>query len=226
MAKLLIVEDNVEIATQLKEWLEKDGYIVEHAATGVEAQDYLAVSGYDTIILDWQLPGISGIELLAQLRGKGDKTPILMMTGKDEIADIERSFNTGVDDYMIKPVDFREVRVRLIALQRRREVTSYEGKLKTRTIEIESQSHRVWKNGKEVSLQPQEFALLHFLMSHPEDIFDADALIARVWSSESTVTKEGIRVCVTRLRNKLDVEGEPSIIRTVRKSGYQICLDS
>ena len=226
MAKLLIVEDTLEIASQLKEWLEKDGYLVEHAASGTEAQDYLAVSGYDAIILDWQLPGISGIALLAELRAKGDKTPVLMMTGKDEIADIERSFNSGVDDYMVKPVDFREVRVRLIALQRRREVVSYEGRLKTRTVEVDSQSHKVWKNGKEVNLQPQEFALLHFLLSHPGDMFDADALIARVWSSDSSITKEGIRVCVTRVRNKLDVEGEPSIIRTVRKSGYQICLES
>ncbi|HEY9788327.1 MAG TPA: response regulator transcription factor, partial [Candidatus Obscuribacterales bacterium] len=178
---------------------------------------------YDLIILDWSLPDVSGIELLKQFRSQKNMTPVLMLTGKDTVADIEAGLNTGADDYLTKPFDMRELSARVNALVRRR-AAIYDPVLRTRTLALDTRTKQVKKNGQEVKLQPQEVALLEFLLRNPNDVFSVDALFARVWPSDLDASPDTVRVCITRIRNKIDSEGQPSIIKTVHRVGYQIDL--
>lgn len=225
MAKILLLEDNCELVEQMSNWLKQEHHIVECALTGESALEILAVSEFDLLVFDWELPGISGVQVLKELRERGISTPILMLTGRSDIADKEHGFLSGADNYLTKPIDLRELSMHVMALTRRRETVDYSTALRTRSLKLDSRAHSVLKNEQEVKLQPQEFALLEFLMRHAEQPFDAETLIARVWPTDSTITTEGVRVSITRVRSKLDEPGKPSIIKTQRKYGYQINPD-
>ena len=224
MAKILLIEDDDELATRLKEWLEFEHHKVEHTASGVEGKDLLRLCEYELVILDWSLPDMQGIDVLKEFRDHLGATPVLMLTGKDTVNDIEKGLNTGADDYLTKPFDMRELGARIKALLRRHS-SNYDPVLKTKTVELDTRTREVKKNGKPVKLQPQEIALLEFLLRNPNDIFSVDALFSRVWPSDLDASPDTVRVCITRLRNKLDNEGQPSVISTVHRVGYRIDLE-
>lgn len=221
MAKILVVEDDAELSKKLTDWLESQHHKPECTADGLKASELLRLCEYDLVILDWDLPGRSGIEVLREFRDAGGTTPVLMLTGKDELDDIERGLTVGADDYLTKPFAFRELGARAIALTRR-ESKRYQTVLRTKTLELNTETHQVFRNGTEVKLQPQEFSLLEFLLKHPDEMFSVEALLQRVWSSESEASPDTVRVCITRLRNKIDTPGEDSIIKTVHRVGYRI----
>jgi DNA-binding response OmpR family regulator len=148
-----------------------------------------------------------------------------MLTGHDSVPDKEKGLDTGADDYLTKPFHLRELSARVKALVRRYAV-QYDSVLKTRSIELDTKSKRVTKNGDEIKLQPQELALLEFFLRNPNDIFSIEALFSRVWPSDLEASPDTVRVCITRLRTKLDTPGLPSIIRTVHRLGYQIDLNA
>lgn len=224
MAKILLVEDDKELSEKVKDWLEFSHHSVETAYNGPDARDRMQLCQYDLIILDWMLPDITGIELLKEFRNRRAVTPILMLTGRDSISDKEMGLDSGADDYLTKPFDMRELTARVNALIRRMS-SSYDPVLKSKTISVDTRSKQVTKNGTPVKLQPQEIALLEFLMRNPLDVFSVEALFTRVWPSDLEASPDTVRVCITRLRNKLDTEGQPSIIRTVHRIGYQIDLN-
>jgi DNA-binding response OmpR family regulator len=149
----------------------------------------------------------------------------LMLTGKDELADIERGLHGGADDYLIKPFAMRELAARVVALTRRAART-YEGRLRAGAVELDVHAHKASVDGREVKLQPQEFALLEFLLRNPAHVFSVEALMQRVWASDTEASPDTVRVCITRLRSKISSPGKPSVIKTVHRLGYQIDPDA
>lgn len=223
MAKILLVEDDTELARSLVDWLELEHHNVEYCERGYDALERLKFFEFDVVILDWNLPEITGIEILKEFRDRGGMTPILLLTGRDGVAEIETGLNAGADDYLTKPCNVRELSARVKALMRRQNKV-YEQIFKIRGLEVDIPKHRVSRDGKEIKLQPKEFSLLEFLLRNPNDAFSVESLLSRIWSSDSDASPDTVRVCITRLRNKIDVADQPSIIRTVHRIGYQIDL--
>lgn len=222
MAKLLFVEDDAGAAHMTTAWLEDENYVVEWAANGERALDLLAVENFDCILLDWDLPKTSGIEILRKLRDKGDKTPVIMLTGRAKIEDKEIGLDDGADDYLAKPYDLTELCAR-IRVQLRRSAASTSNVLKVQDIELDAREFRVSKNGKTVDLLPKEFALLEFFMRNPDKVFSADAVMRRVWQAEDENSTNAFRSCLKRLRQKLDSsESDKETIETIHGLGYRL----
>lgn len=224
MAKLLLIDDDIELSRKVKDWLEFEHHTVETAFGGNEAIEKLKFFQYDMVILDWGLPDVDGIEVLKTFRNEGGDVPVLMLTGKNQVSEVEAGLNNGADDYVTKPFDLRELSARVRAMVRRNSKV-YDKVLKVRDLELDSTSHKAWKSGEELKLQPREFAVLEFLLRNPTDVFSVDALLERIWSSDSDASPDTVRVCITRLRNKIDTPGRSSVIKTVHRIGYQLDAD-
>lgn len=222
MAKILIVEDDLDLASMVVDWLKFEHYSVELVYSGTEGLDRLQSSEYDAIILDWELPGITGIEVCQQFRAEGGTTPMIMLTGKDLVSDKLTGLDAGADDYLTKPFNMKELSARLRAVLRR-PAGLLDNVLKVGQLELEPTKYLVRKEGVELQLLPKEFSLLEFFMRHPNQVFSAEALIQRVWMSDSEATGDAIRTCLKRLRKKLDDNDETKpIIQTVHGVGYRL----
>lgn len=223
MPKILVVEDDHDLAEMVVSWLENERYTVEHAEDGRLAQDLLKLSNYDVVVLDWDLPHVAGIEVLKEFRSNGGQTPIIMLTGKGGIDDKERGLVTGADDYLTKPFAIRELGARVKALLRR-PASLLNSNLTCGALQMDPTKHRVTVSGTEVHLLPRDFALLEFLMRHKDEVFSAEALISRVWSSDSDASPEGLRTAIKRIRKKIDTGGDESasMIENIPKIGYRL----
>lgn len=221
MAKILIVEDEAALVDLMRDSLAAQGFLLDHVDDGNKAIAQLKYNQYDLIILDWSLPGSDGLTILKAYRDNGGLSPVLMLTGKRKLEDKETGLESGADDYLTKPFHVRELIARIKALLRRR-VVSPAGSLTAGGIELDSPARRVFRDGKELLLLPKEFALLEFLMKHPSEVFSAEALIQRVWPTDSEVTPAAIRIYVTRLRKKIDKDESSSLITTVHGVGYRL----
>lgn len=221
MAKILIVEDDFAIASQIKTWLELENYSVEHAHDARTALEFLAAYDYQAIILDWQLPDSTGIEILKKLRSKGDRKPVLMLTALGEISQKETGFDAGADDYLTKPFEPRELSARLRSLLRRA-AGSAEHVLKVGKLSLEPSTRHVTNNGKTINLQPKEFALLEFLMSNPNKVFSGEAIINKVWPADSEATGNVVRSYIYTLRKKIADENSGCSIQTLHGVGYKL----
>lgn len=223
MAKILVVEDDVDFALTVEHALETANHTVEMVHDGGAAMEYLRQSQYDIIILDWQLPDMEGIEILSKFRARGGATPVLMLTGKSQIRDKEIGLDGGADDYLTKPFDARELVARIRALLRRQSVAPTSA-LSAGDIVLDPTKHRLTKAGKEVHLQPRDFALLEFLMRHPDEIFSAEALLTRVWHQDSDASSAGLRAAIVRIRKVIDNDGDDakSLIENVARVGYRM----
>lgn len=219
MAKILIVEDDLQLAALVQRWLQKDSHVVEHVDNGGEALQRLRFDSYDLIILDWNLPEVEGIDILKDFRSRGGRTPVLMLTGRKSIEEKVKGLEEGADDYLPKPFDGRELTARIRALIRRPQVLTSDV-LKVGDIELDTKNHTARRAGVDLKLLPKEFALLEFLMRHPEEIFTANRLLEHVWPSETDSTTEALTSCIKRLRKKLDKPDEESVIRNVHGAGY------
>ncbi len=220
MAKILFVEDDESLAESVVDWLLSQQYVVEVVDNGSEGWDRLRLYKYDLAILDWQLPGMSGLEILKEYRNIGGMIPILMLTGKTETREKETGLDSGADDYLTKPFDFKELSARLRALLRRPPVAR-STILKARDIELDPVACTVTKSGAVVELPAREFALLEFFMRHPNQLFSPDALLDRVWSSDSEATIDALKSCLKRLRKRLHIDGE-EILKNVHGIGYKL----
>lgn len=221
MAKILIVEDEVAMSEPIKMYLSHEHHLVEVVNDGLEALERLKFYKYDVVILDWMLPGTTGVEVCKQFRAAGGTTPILMLTAKHQTQEKVMALDAGADDYLTKPYDVQEVSARVRALLRRPQVVSG-NVLKARSVVLEPSTFRVTREGQEIQLLPKEFALLEFFMRHPNQVFSAEALLDRVWSSDSEASPETIRTYIKRLRQKIDVAGQNSLINTVHGVGYKL----
>lgn len=222
MAKILVVEDDVDLAGMIVDWLTFEHYTVELVYNGTEGLDRLHASEYDAVILDWELPGLTGIELCRGFRAAGGTAPVIMLTGKDTITDKETGLDSGADDYLTKPFNMKELAARLRAVLRR-PAGLLDNMLRVRDLELEPTKYLVKKAGQEIQLLPKEFSLLEFFMRHPNQVFSAEALIQRVWVSDSEATGDAIRTCLKRLRKKLGDDDEKNpIIQTIHGVGYRL----
>lgn len=219
MAKVLLLEDDVELAASVKEWLVSEKYTVEVAHDCTEADNLLALGDYDLLILDRGLPREDGLEVCKRYRSRGGMKPVLMLTGMNTTADKEVGLDSGADDYLTKPFEMRELSARLRALLRRPAAIQADT-LTGRGIELNKMTWQVKRNGKDIKLFPKELLILEFLMRHPNCIFDIDTLQRRIWPSESESSPETLRVHITRLRTKLQSEDERPVIKTVVGQGY------
>jgi DNA-binding response OmpR family regulator len=223
MPKVLVVEDDVALQRMISDWLTLEHYNLESALDGKDAIEKLKFYQYDVVILDWQLPEMSGIEVIRQFRSSGGRTPVLMLTGKSAIPDKEEGFDSGVDDYLTKPFHMKELSARLRALLRRPSTLVSEvfqiGRLK-----MDRRTHIVSIDDQEIDLKPTEYALLEFMMRHPGQVFSPESLLDKVWSSQSDATVDALTTCVKRLRKKITVPGQESIIKTIYGVGYKLEL--
>jgi DNA-binding response OmpR family regulator len=221
VARILLVEDNPVLATNTKEWLVADNHTVDHAEDGEQALYYLKVSQYDIVLLDWELPKYSGVEVCRQFRDRGGKTPILMLTGRRELDDRIGGLDAGCDDYLVKPFELGELSARIRALLRR-PAQMLDNNLVVGRLMMETEKKRVFLDGKEIQLLPKELQLLEFFMRHPGVVFNAETIVSRVWPSDSESTTDVVKVHISRLRKRLDVGTGESVFRTIHGLGYKL----
>lgn len=221
MAKILVIEDDVDLCNSLKDLLEMDHHKVDAANNGKQAQEHLQFSDYDLLIVDWNLPDVQGVDICRQFRAGGGACPVLMLTGKGGVTDKIAGLDAGADDYLTKPFHPDELNSRIRALLRR--PGAFRGnELKVGGLVLEPNTYRVTMDGEDVKLLPKEFALLEFLMRHPNEVFSTEALIARVWESDSDVSPEVVRTYINRLRNKLGRKDDDTMLKTVHGLGYKL----
>lgn len=222
MAKILLVDDDVALCENTSVYLTSiEHHTVDVAKRMNDASSMVSCSAYDAIILDWELPDGTGIELLRKLRASNIDTPIIMLTGKNQMADKEQGFLTGADDYLTKPFHLRELALRLRVMLKR-DVGTVSDVLTAGDIQLDAPHFKVTKAGEEITLLPKEFALLEFLLRHKNEVFSAETLLARVWSAESEATPGALRICLNRLRKRIDTPGQPSIIQNIHGLGYTV----
>ena len=202
--------------------LEAEGYEVETSARGDEADTRLKETTPDLIVLDWMLPGLSGIELCRRLRARPEtrQLPIIMLTARGEESEKVRGLATGADDYIVKPFSVPELLARVRALLRRANPDRVATVLNIGDIELDRESHRVTRNGRQVHLGPTEFRLLEFLMQSPGRVFSRAQLLDGVWGRNVYVDERTVDVHIGRLRKAMMRGAETDPVRTVRGAGY------
>lgn len=221
MAKILLAEDDRDLSEVITFGLQTKGHSIQQVFDGISCSDYLNTSSFDLIILDWMMPGRSGIDVCKEFRSRGGKTPVLMLTAKTTIDDRERGLDSGADDYLTKPFDQRELAARVRALLRRPD-TVVGNTIKFGPLEMDTIGCIVKLNGTELHLRPKEYALLEFFMRHPNQAFSTDAILRRVWLDDGAATPDNLKTHIKMLRRKIDPEGAESIIRTVTGKGYML----
>jgi DNA-binding response OmpR family regulator len=221
MAKILVVEDDESLVLELKEILSQEGHVIDVVNDGRSALESLKNFTYELLIFDVNIPEINGVQLCTKFRADGGITPVLMLTGLSSDSDKETGLDSGADDYLTKPFSSRELQARIRALLRRSPVAPSSA-LKYRDLVVDTTTKSVKRGEKDIKLWPKEYDVLVYLLKHINHVFDADALLNRVWPMEAETSPEAIRQCVKRLREKIDIDGEPSIISTVKGFGYTI----
>ncbi len=223
-AKVLIVEDEEPLALLLRYNLEAEGFRVAVVSRGDDAELAISEDPPDLIILDWMLPGLSGIELCRRLRnGKTSSAiPILILTARGEEQDRIRGLTTGADDYVVKPFSVPELMARVRAILRRASPERLSRVLEVEDIELDREAYRVMRNGREVRLGPTEFKLLEFMMESPGRVFSRTQLLDGVWGRDVYVDERTVDVHIGRLRKAINRGKEKDPIRTVRGAGYAL----
>lgn len=221
-ARILIVEDEEPLTLLLRYNLESEGYEVETIARGDEADTRLQESVPDLLVLDWMLPGLSGIELCRRLRAREQtkSLPIIMLTARGEENERVRGLATGADDYIVKPFSVPELLARMRALLRRAKPERVADVLALGDVELDRVRKRVFRGGRDIELGPTEYRLLEFLMERPGRVFTREQLLDGVWGSEVYIDERTVDVHVGRLRKALNRGRDADPIRTVRGSGY------
>ncbi len=222
MAKFLLVDDDQDLSSTIVISLQSERHTVDAVYCGEDGLELLSLNQYDAMILDLDMPGIGGLEVLTRHRSAGGCTPVLILTGKDRIEEKEKGLDSGADDYLTKPFSLRELSARLRALGRRPQQVVSE-KLSYRDIVLDTRSGNLTRAGAEVKLQPRDLALFEFLLRHPKQVFSIDALLSRVWNYDAQATPDGLRSAISRIRKVLDDENSSeSIIENVPKIGYRL----
>ena len=221
---ITVVEDEEALSVLLRYNLEAEGYEVETVLRGDEAELKLQERVPDLLILDWMLPGLSGIELCRRLRVRPEteRLPIIPLTARGEESERVRGLSTGADDYVVKPFSTPELMARVRALLRRVKPESISTVLKSGDIELDRETHRVYRRGREIKLGPTEFRLLEFFMTSPTRVFSRSQLLDGVWGHDIYVDERTVDVHVGRLRKALNLSNMRDVIRTVRGAGYSL----
>jgi len=221
-ATILVVEDEADLSVLMRYNLEAEGFRVLTAESGDEAAEILQETVPDLILLDWMLPGLSGIELTRRWRAREEtaRVPIIMITARGEEEERIRGLATGADDYVVKPFSLPELLARVHALLRRSSPQLVTSVLRAGDLELDRTSHRVRRSGREVHLGPTEYRLLEYLMRHPGRVYSREQLLDGVWGNDVYVDERTVDVHVGRLRKAINRGRAADPIRTVRGAGY------
>ncbi len=222
--RLLVVEDYKPLQQSIVKGLREAGFAVDVTGDGKEGLWYAKSNEYDAIILDIMLPGLDGLSILKQLRKAGSKTQILILTAKDKLEDKVKGLDFGADDYLVKPFAFEELLARLRALTRR----NYQQKRSCITIEgikIDLNKRQVYKDGELVILTPREYALLEYLAMRAGEVVTRTDIWEHVYEFNSSAMSNVVDVYMGYLRKKLEREGKPPLIHTIRGQGYMLGAD-
>ena len=221
-ASILIIEDEEPIQILLKYNLEAEGYRVRSSAQGEDVAFMIAEERPDLILLDWMLPGISGIEVCRLVRAKPESRdiPIIMLTARSEEAEKVRGLATGADDYLVKPFSIPELLMRIKTILRRLNPEAVAEQLEAGDLIVNRKSRRVSRGQRDINLSPTEFRLLEQLMQNPGRVYSRGQLLDTVWGRDAFVDERTVDVHVGRLRKSLSRGKEPDPIRTVRSTGY------
>ena len=219
--KILVVEDDRKVAGFIEQGLREEGYAVDVAPDGDEATMMAHVYEYDLLVLDVMLPKKTGLQVAAELRREGRKTPILMLTARDATEDVVRGLDAGADDYLTKPFKFDELLARVRALVRRGGAGRTE-LLNYGTIELDRLKHKAKASGKKLDLTPKEFQLLEHFLLRPEEVIRRTELLEKVWDLHFDPESNVVDVHVGNLRRKLREVAGVDLLQTVRGVGFRL----
>lgn len=224
MAKILLVDDEFYILDMLRVTLESQGHVAQCVSGGQKALEHLRVFQYDLIVMDWMMPDLTGIEVLRRFRIEmHGKTPVLLLTAKTSIDEKEEGLDTGADDYLTKPFDARELLARVRALLRRPQSLSHTV-LKAGPLELDPALCLIKKDGESLRVRPKVYSLLEFFMRHPNQVFEPQAILDRVWPDDSTASYETLRTHIKLLRRAIDDHEGESQLENLRNMGYRFNL--
>ncbi len=219
--RILLVEDEERIAAFLQRGLAEELYVVDVARDGLEALDFAASGAYDVMILDVRLPGRDGLTVCRELRARGFKTPVLMLTARDTVPERVEGLDAGADDYLVKPFAFQELLARLRALLRR-PTELQTPRLCIANLTLDTRTHETWRGGQRIHLSAREYRLLEFLMRHPGQVLTRTQIAEQVWGLDFDAQSNVVDVYIRYLRRKVDDPFEPKVIQTERGIGYKL----
>jgi DNA-binding response OmpR family regulator len=220
MTHILLVEDEVKLARFIELELNYEGYQVSVAYDGLTALTAARELNLDLIILDWMLPGLSGLEICRRLRSTGDKVPVILLTAKDEVSDRVAGLDAGADDYVVKPFSIEELLARVRAHLRRNKETDAAEILEFEDLNLNRRTREVYRGNRLIELTAKEFDLLDYLISHPRQVITRDRILEEVWGYDFMGDSNIIEVYIRYLRLKLETNDEKRLIQTVRGVGY------
>ncbi|TPG21694.1 DNA-binding response regulator [Sphingomonas koreensis] len=220
--RILLAEDDAETAGFVGHGLSELGHVVTPVATGDDALHFGTIETFDVIVLDRMLPGIDGIEVLSRWRAAGVTAPVLMLTALGGIADRVSGLDAGADDYLVKPFAFAELAARLAALRRRPPMSEVATRLDVQDIVLDALKRQVSRAGRDIHLQPREFALLELLMRHAGKVVTRTMFLEQVWDFHFDPQTNIVETHLSRLRTKLKGNGAPDPIETLRGVGYRM----
>ncbi|MGJ3249836.1 MAG: response regulator transcription factor [Elainellaceae cyanobacterium] len=218
-AHIIIVEDETKLARFIELELSYEGYKITVANDGLTGLTAIRDSNPDLIILDWLLPGLTGLEVCRRLRTTGSKTPIILLTAKDDVSDRVAGLDAGADDYLVKPFSIEELLARIRAHLRRTHDDETD-LLRFEDLSLNRQTREVFRGERPIELTAKEFDLLEHLMAHPRQVITRDRILEEVWGYDFMGDSNIIEVYIRYLRLKLEAEGEKRLIQTVRGVGY------
>ncbi|MDM7954125.1 MAG: response regulator transcription factor [Cyanobium sp. CZS 25K] len=222
-SRLLIVDDDPEMREFLRSELAVEGYECEEAASGQQALGRIRSQTWDLVLLDWNLPDFSGVEVCRRMRKGGISTPVLMLTARDEVKQRVEALDSGADDYLIKPFSIEELLARVRARLRRSGIDEQEGGvLRLADLEVNPDSREVARGGESIHLTAKEFDLLMHLLRHPNQVQERRAILDALWGENWLGDDNLLDVYVRYLRRKLEPAGQPTLIQTVRGVGFML----
>jgi len=222
--RLLVVEDEQRMLELLRRGLTEEGHRVECAGDGREGLQKLRASKFDLVILDVMMPRVNGYEMARRMRSENDPTPVLMLTAKDAVTDVVHGLDVGADDYLTKPFSFQELLLRVRAVRRRADALP--SQLQVGDLNLDRATRRVMRDGKPIPLTRTEYSLLQHLLSAAGKVVPREILITSVWGAGHSVSDNSLDAFVRLLRHKVEGEGRPKLIHTVRGVGYMVRVES
>ncbi|MCX5970775.1 MAG: response regulator transcription factor [Coprothermobacterota bacterium] len=223
--RILLVEDERNISTYVKRGLEEQGYAVDAAYTGREALDWVDSVSFDIIVLDILLPELDGLSVCRELRKRGNRTVILMLTARDSVDDRVTGLDAGADDYLVKPFAIKELLARLRALSRRSAEMPKTSVLRVANLSLDLASHRVTRDGRPIELPAKEFSILEYFMRNAGRVLTRTMITEQIWNYDSFNQSNVVDVYIRNLRRKIDDAFEPKLLRTLRGVGYRLSVE-
>lgn len=222
--RILVVEDEAGVAGFIQQGLIEAGYAVDVARDGLDGLEHALGVGYDVIVLDIMLPKMNGLDVLRELRNRKVKSPVLLLTARDELDDRVQGLDVGADDYLVKPFAFPELLARVRALLRRPPLQAGTV-LQVSDLEMDTAGREVRRAGKVIELSPREFSLLELLLRHPRQVLSRTQIIEHVWNFNFYSDTNVVDVYIGYLRRKIDQGFDPPLIHTVRGVGYRLSAE-